>query len=77
MRPRALMVPPGIPDFFSRHRVVERGRIRLFGRAWSGAGSIERVEVGVDGTWAEAALGPSVGPFAWRSWSFEWDARAG
>ena len=27
IRPRALMVPPGIPDFFSRHRVVEQGRI--------------------------------------------------
>jgi len=74
IRPRALMVPPGIPDFFSRHRVVERGRTQLFGRAWSGAGSIERVEVGVDGQWTEAVLGPSVGPFAWRPWSFDWDA---
>jgi DMSO/TMAO reductase YedYZ molybdopterin-dependent catalytic subunit len=77
MRPRALMVPPGIPDFYSRHRIVEAGPVQLFGRAWSGGGSIDRVEVGVDGAWSEACLGPQVGPFAWRSWSFDWDAEAG
>ena len=27
MRVRALMVPPGIPDFFTRRRVVERGPV--------------------------------------------------
>jgi DMSO/TMAO reductase YedYZ molybdopterin-dependent catalytic subunit len=77
MRPRALMIPPGIPDFFSRHRIVDAGRVRLFGRAWSGAGPIERVEVAVDGTWADAELGPHVGPFAWRSWQSHWDAQPG
>lgn len=77
IRPRALMVPPGIPDFFSRHRVVDAGRASLFGRAWSGRGSIERVEVGVDGSWSDAELGQQVGPFAWRSWTFDWDASVG
>jgi DMSO/TMAO reductase YedYZ molybdopterin-dependent catalytic subunit len=77
IRPRALMVPPGIPDFFSRHRMVDAGREQLFGRAWSGSGSIERVEVGIDGTWSDARLGPQVGPFAWRSWTFDWDALPG
>jgi DMSO/TMAO reductase YedYZ molybdopterin-dependent catalytic subunit len=77
IRPRALMVPPGIPDFFSRHRIVEAGPIGLFGRAWSGSGSIERVEVAVDGQWADASLGAPVGNFAWRSWTFEWDAQPG
>ncbi len=71
------MVPPGIPDFFSRHRMVEPGRVALFGRAWSGSGAIERVEVGVDGAWSEAVLGPAVGDFAWRSWTFDWDAQPG
>ena len=37
MRPRALMVPPGVPDFMSRRRFVEPGVYRLEGRAWSGA----------------------------------------
>ena len=36
MRPRALMVPPGVPDFFSRARHVAAGEHRLVGRAWSG-----------------------------------------
>ena len=77
LRTRALMVPPGIPDFFSRHRMVGRGRVTIFGRAWSGSGSIERVEFGVDGSWADATLGPSVGDFAWRSWTFDWDSEPG
>jgi DMSO/TMAO reductase YedYZ molybdopterin-dependent catalytic subunit len=77
MRPRALMIPPGIPDYFSRHRLVEPGRVHLAGRAWSGEGSIERVVVGVDGTWAEAELAPAAGEFAWRGWSFDWDATVG
>ena len=48
-----------------------------FGRAWSGSGSIERVEVGVDGVWRDAAIGDPVGEFAWRPWSFDWDAQPG
>ncbi len=77
IKTRALMAPPGIPDFFSRHRLVDVGRTRLIGRAWSGQGRIEKVEVGIDGAWQEAVLGPSVGDFAWRSWSFDWDAQPG
>jgi DMSO/TMAO reductase YedYZ molybdopterin-dependent catalytic subunit len=77
IRPRALMVPPGVPDYFSRHRTVEAGRIPVTGRAWSGSGEVTRVEVGLDGSWSDARLGESVGPFAWRSWSFDWDAVAG
>ncbi len=76
-RVRALMIPPGIPDFFSRGRFVDSGRVELSGRAWSGSGPVERVEVAVDGQWAEATLGPPAGEFAWRSWSFEWDATPG
>ena len=77
IRPRALMIPPGMPDFFSRHRFVERGLVEIEGRAWSGGGEIDRVEVAVDGTWSEATLRRSVGPFAWRSWTFAWDAEPG
>ena len=77
IRPRALMVPPGVPDFFSRHRIVEAGNVELVGRAWSGEGEVPKVEVGIDGAWSEAVLGESVGPFAWRSWSFAWKAEPG
>ena len=51
----------------------------LRGRAWSGWGPIERVEVSADGgsTWTTAELGDAVSPHAWRSWSFDWDAQPG
>jgi DMSO/TMAO reductase YedYZ molybdopterin-dependent catalytic subunit len=74
--PRALMVPPGIPDFMSRVRFLGLAQHILTGRAWSGCASIAKVEVSVDGglTWAEATLGDSASPYAWRSWSYVWDA---
>jgi DMSO/TMAO reductase YedYZ molybdopterin-dependent catalytic subunit len=77
--PRALMAPPGIPDFMSRARFVERGPCEVTGRAWSGWGAIEAVEVSTDGgtTWAEASLGPEPSPGAWRAWSYAWDAAPG
>ena len=34
--PHALMQPPGIPDFFTRDRVLANGPCRLTGRVWSG-----------------------------------------
>jgi sulfane dehydrogenase subunit SoxC len=77
MRVRALMVPPGIPDFFSRHRLVDPGPVTLSGRAWSGEAPIERVRVAVDGRWADATLDTPVGEFAWRGWSFDWNAATG
>ena len=79
MRVNALMVPPGIPDFFTRRRLVAAGTWRLRGRAWSGGGTpITRVELGVDGVWHEASLDPvAAGPWAWRGWSFDWQAAPG
>ena len=78
--PRSLISPPGFPDFYSRRRIVDRGEVRMEGRAWSGLAPIERVEVSVDdgAAWADAKLGALPGsPYAWRSWSFEWDAEPG
>jgi DMSO/TMAO reductase YedYZ molybdopterin-dependent catalytic subunit len=77
IRVRALMIPPGIADFFTRHRYVDNGRVLLAGRAWSGDGPITRVEVGVDGAWADATLGAEAGEYAWRPWSYEWRAIPG
>jgi sulfane dehydrogenase subunit SoxC len=75
--PRALMVPPGIPDYLSRVRHVRAGKILVEGRAWSGFGPIERVEFSSDGghSWEDTGLGEPLGPYAWRAWSYEWDAR--
>jgi sulfane dehydrogenase subunit SoxC len=77
--PRALMAPPGIPEFMSRARFLEAGPCEVTGRAWSGWGAIEAVEVSTDGgaTWAPASLGPEPSPGAWRAWSFAWDAAPG
>jgi DMSO/TMAO reductase YedYZ molybdopterin-dependent catalytic subunit len=77
MRVRALMIPPGHPDFLTRHRFVEAGTVEVRGRAWSGEGPVERVELGVDGRWQEAALDPPLGEFAWRGWSCRWEATPG
>jgi hypothetical protein len=77
IRQRALMIPPGFPDFLTRRRIVDQGRVRVRGRAWSGIAPIAGVELGVDGAWTEARLEPELGPFAWRGWSAEWDARRG
>ena len=61
--PRSLMVPPGIPEFLTRARVVEAGACELVGRAWSGGAEVAAVDVSTDGgaTWASAELGNSLG----------------
>ena len=79
IEPRALLVPPGFPDFMSRVRVVDAGPVVLRGRAWSGWGPVERVEVSTDdgATWAEADLESDHGAYAWRGFRATWDAAPG
>jgi DMSO/TMAO reductase YedYZ molybdopterin-dependent catalytic subunit len=77
IRPRALLVPPGFPDFLTRRRTVERGPTAIHGRAWSGSAPIARVEIGIDGQWKEASVGKALGTFAWCPWSFTWEATPG
>ena len=77
--PRALMIPPGFPEFFTRSRTLDAGPVTLEGRAWSGWGSVVRVEVSVDGgaSWTDAQLSEPVGMYAWRHWPHDWDAQPG
>jgi sulfane dehydrogenase subunit SoxC len=81
IRPRALMSPPGWPDFMTRERFVPAGPVTLSGRAWSGRAPVTRVEVSTDGGagWADAELAPAdpAHPFSWRAWSFAWTAEPG
>ena len=79
MLPRALLAPPGIPDFMSRSRYLAAGPCLLTGRAWSGWGPVERVEVSVDGgrEWVDATLDEPLADYAWRGWRHSWDARPG
>jgi DMSO/TMAO reductase YedYZ molybdopterin-dependent catalytic subunit len=79
IRVRSLMVPPGVPTFPERERVLTTGPTTLEGRAWSGTAPIERVEVSLDGCvrWNEAQLEPAPSPYAWHRWTFEWSATPG
>jgi DMSO/TMAO reductase YedYZ molybdopterin-dependent catalytic subunit len=77
MRVNSLMVPPGIPDFYSRKRTVDAGPVPITGRAWSGGGRISRLEFGVDGAWRDATVDPPQGQCAWQRWSVDWQATQG
>jgi sulfane dehydrogenase subunit SoxC len=80
MLPRALMAPPGYPEYMTRSRIVPTGPCLLEGRAWSGCGEITSVEVSADGgdTWAAADLERDLdAPSAWHLWTFAWDAAPG
>ena len=79
MLPRSLLVPPGIPDFLTRERRLAAGPTVIEGRAWSGHGAIDRVEVSVDGgsSWGDATLAEPLSEYAWRGWTFRWDATTG
>jgi sulfane dehydrogenase subunit SoxC len=80
MLPRSLLIPPGIPDFPDRQRFLAPGPHVLEGRAWSGWGRVNRVEVSLDGgrSWQDATLEEAVGEFGWVRWTYAWaDARSG
>jgi DMSO/TMAO reductase YedYZ molybdopterin-dependent catalytic subunit len=79
MQVRSLMIPPGIPDFFTRQRHLPPGPVTLEGRAWSGNGAVSRVEVSVDGGehWAMAKLEEPTAPHLWQRWWLSWDAPPG
>jgi DMSO/TMAO reductase YedYZ molybdopterin-dependent catalytic subunit len=48
-------------------RGVARGRVLVWGWAWSGAAQIAAVELSLDGgEWQEATLDPQLAPHAWR-----------
>ena len=79
MRVRALMLPPGIPDFMTRTRLVDAGEVALTGKAWAGRLGVSKVEVSEDDglSWRAAELGAQAGRFAWRNWAYRWDAKPG
>jgi sulfane dehydrogenase subunit SoxC len=77
MRVNSLMAPPGIPDFYTRRRIVQAGPVEIVGRAWSGAAPVERVEFGVDGQWSAAHVAPQRHALSWMHWRFVWHAASG
>lgn len=80
IEPRALLIPPGFPDFMSRIRVVAPGPVKLSGRAWCGRTPLSGVELSADGgeTWFPADLEPQADyPWAWRRFTATWTATPG
>ncbi|MCW3845319.1 sulfite oxidase [Micromonospora yasonensis] len=80
IEPRALVRPPGFPDFMSRTRVLRPGPVIVDGRAWSGHAPVTAVEVTFDGgtSWIPATLAePAGGEWAWRRWHVEWHPTPG
>jgi DMSO/TMAO reductase YedYZ molybdopterin-dependent catalytic subunit len=80
MLARSLMAPPGFPEFPTRRRFISPGPCLLEGRAWSGMGELVAVDVSTDGgdRWSAAEVEDDVGsPWAWRRWTFEWNATEG
>jgi DMSO/TMAO reductase YedYZ molybdopterin-dependent catalytic subunit len=58
---------------------VTTGQVTIGGIAWDGGHGIRTVEVSTDGgtVWTLAKLGEDLGRFAFRSWSFELQAKPG
>jgi DMSO/TMAO reductase YedYZ molybdopterin-dependent catalytic subunit len=77
MRVNSLMVPPGIPDFYTRRRIVEAGGVEVVGRAWSGTAAVQKVEFAVDGHWQMADVAAQRHAHGWQSWKFVWQASVG
>jgi len=79
IRPRALLIPPGYPDFMSRHRFVRAGEHELIGRAWSGWAPVTGVDVSIDGgaSFAPAVVEPAPGRWAWARFTYRWSATPG
>ena len=76
---RAAMKPLGLPDVDTGSRWLDRGRYQVAGKAWSGAGTIARVEFSSDNgaTWRSVQLDGEVSPWSWTRWSTTWTATPG
>jgi sulfane dehydrogenase subunit SoxC len=79
IEPRALLVPPGFPDFMSRRRVLRSGTVMIEGRAWSGWARINMVQVSLDGgdSWEVADLEQVLDSHGWAHWTWRWQAEPG
>ena len=58
---------------------LKSGKLTVRGVAWAGEADIVKVEVSTDGgsSWNRAALGREQARYAWRLWSFSWNAKRG
>ena len=75
---KSVLIPPGLPDWSSRKRLVKPQVIPLTGRAWSGNGvPIKKVEWSCNNEWYPATLEPAKGKYAWCKWTANWQPDVG
>ena len=53
------------------------GHVPVAGIAWAPDRGIKRVEVGIDGVWADARLSQPISDTTWVQWVYDWTATAG
>ena len=60
----------------TRGLTLSPGKHTIRGMAWSGEGSISKVEVSVNNgeTWLPAQVGKTKSSYAWQKWEFVWEA---
>ena len=58
---------------------LKSGRTTLRGAAWAGEADVVKVEISTDSgaTWNPAALGHEQSRYAWRLWTYAWNAQRG
>jgi len=58
---------------------LKSGKVTVHGAAWAGEADIVKVEISIDGgsTWNPATLGHEQSRYAWRLWSYIWNAKRG
>jgi sulfite oxidase len=58
---------------------IRSGKMAVHGAAWAGESNIVKVEVSTDNgeSWNRATLSRDKARYAWRLWSYEWQATAG
>ncbi|MFL5778202.1 MAG: molybdopterin-dependent oxidoreductase [Chloroflexota bacterium] len=56
---------------------VPAGRVPVAGIAWAPDRGIGKVEVGIDGHWAEARLSAPISDATWVQWVYDWQATPG
>jgi DMSO/TMAO reductase YedYZ molybdopterin-dependent catalytic subunit len=56
---------------------VAAGRVPVAGIAWAPDRGIAKVEIGVDGVWAEARLSRPISDATWVQWVYDWTATPG
>lgn len=89
IRPRALIKPPGLAEFFTRNRYLQAGIIDLEGRCWVGGSTIRRQKYIVDiaqvnlsfdhgQTWHSAQIVQHrASLWGWSKWTYKWTAKPG